>query len=246
MSRQRRAKNRIGPTMPAMASAVPAVALDTPPVAGEPASPHLELVRSEPPSAGWQGDGGRPPPRPPVSGLELIRRALLLIMPIFICTFIAWSGAQRLQTFYAAQADIAFDIGQRADVMEKFLATQSVTVRSHAVLGSVSATQGIPVATLDRRLSTDFPKGGAIMRLQYSDPSGDVALQTLRAVIAQYINLLDHMKFLDSAKFVLVPPFILEDPVWPKPLQGAALGLALGLAIGIGALALDLRLRARA
>jgi uncharacterized protein involved in exopolysaccharide biosynthesis len=54
------------------------------------------------------------------------------------------------------------------------------------------------------------------------------------------------MKFLDSAKYVLVPAFILEEPVWPKPLQAAALGLALGLALGIAALALDLRLRARA
>lgn len=247
MSRQRRQKNRAVRTVPSMVSSGTAVALDAAGSSGESPAPHLELVRPEPLSHGWRdGGGGERPPAPPLTALEVVRRVLLVVMPILICTVVAWTGAQRLQTFYAAQSDIAFDVGQRADVMEKFLATQSVAVKSHAVLGAVSATQGIPVATLDRRLSVDFPKGGAIMRLQYSDPSGDVALQTLRAVIAQYINLLDHMKFLDSAKYVLVPAFILEDAVWPKPLQAAALGLALGLAIGIGALALDLRLWTRA
>lgn len=248
MSRQRRQKNRAAArTVPSLVSTGATVALDAAGAPGESPAPHLELIRPEPLSLGWRdGNGGEGPPAPPLTGLEILRRLLLVVMPIVICTIVAWTGAQRLQTFYAAQSDIAFDIGQRADVMEKFLATQSVTVKSHAVLGAVSATQGIPVATLDKRLSVDFPKSGAIMRLQYSDPSGDVALQTLRAVIAQYINLLDHMKFLDSAKYVLVPAFILEDPVWPKPTQAAALGLALGLAIGIAALALDLRLRARA
>jgi uncharacterized protein involved in exopolysaccharide biosynthesis len=178
--------------------------------------------------------------------MHLLRNALLVVAPVVICTLLAWAGAHRLQTFYAAQSDIAFDVGQRGDVMEKFLATQTVAVKSHVVLGAVSAMQGIPVATLDRRLSVEFPKDGAIMRLQYSDPSGDAALQTLRAVITQYINLLDHTKFLDTAKYVLVPAFILENPVWPKPLQAAALGLVVGLAIGIAGLALDLRLRARA
>jgi hypothetical protein len=50
---------------------------------------------------------------------------------------------------------------------------------------------------------------------------------------------------LNSRAEILVPVFLLDEPVWPKPLQAAAVGAATGLSIAIAGLALVAQLRRR-
>jgi len=183
---------------------------------------------------------------PPRRSIGLIRAAFLLVGPVIIAAMAAFAGASRMELIYAAQSEVVFDLGERGEIGEQYLATQAVVATSRAVLGPVSRSLGISIDSLQENLDVEFPKGSAVLRFQYSDPDGARAFDILRSVIDQYINLIDRTDVLNRARSLLVPPFVLEDPVWPKPFQAGALGAAAGLAIAIAALALVQQQRSRA
>jgi capsular polysaccharide biosynthesis protein len=186
-----------------------------------------------------EGPGGRP-----MTPRGLVRAALLLLVPVLVSAAVAFAVASRMEPVYAAESDVVFDVGDRGDVLEKLLATQSVVVQSRATLEPVSRTYDIPMETLEKNLSVDFPKGGVVMRLQYADKDSETALRVIGSLVDNYVRVLGRVAFLNSAKYVLVPAFILDKPVSPKPLRAAALGAAVGLTLAIAALALARPLRA--
>lgn len=176
--------------------------------------------------------------RRPVRRIGLFRVGFLLLASIILAAGAAAMAASRMDTVYAAEADILFNLGDRPDVLEKYLATQAVVARSRAVLDPVARNSGESIAMLEHNLTVEFPKGGAVMRLQYADKDADKAHDVLKTVVDGYVALLGRSQFLDAGAEVLVPVFVLEEPIWPKPLQAAALGGAVGLALAIGGLAL--------
>jgi capsular polysaccharide biosynthesis protein len=170
--------------------------------------------------------------------MGIVRAAFLLVAPVLIAAIAAFAGASHMQPIHAAQSEVVFDLGERGEIGEQYLATQAVVAKSRAVLEPVSRSLGVPLDSLDKNLDVEFPKGSAVIRFQYSDPDGTRAFNILRSIIDQYINLIDRTDVLNRARSLLVPPFVLEKPVSPKPLQAAALGAAAGLAIAVAALAL--------
>jgi capsular polysaccharide biosynthesis protein len=153
----------------------------------------------------------------------VLRSALIALLSALIAAAAAFGAATKMEPEYAAQSDILFDLGNRQDVLEKFLATQSVVAKSQAVLAPVSRNFGISLKTLDEVLSVDFPRGGAVMRLRYADKKPETALAILQSIIDGYVGLLSRTHSLNSRTEILVPVFLLDEPVWPKPIQAAAM-----------------------
>jgi capsular polysaccharide biosynthesis protein len=163
----------------------------------------------------------------------------LLLAPVVVSAIVAFVGASFLAPAYGARSEVVFHLQQSGDVTERYLATQAVIVRSQTILGPVSHALGIPVDTLDRELSVEFPKGSAVMRLEYADHEGSLALKVIQAIIDRYLLVLSETEGVDKTSHqLLAPPFLLDEPVRPKPIQAAAIGAAIGLALAIGAFAL--------
>jgi hypothetical protein len=140
---------------------------------------------------------------------------------------------------YGARAEIALYASDLAELPEQYLATQTLFVRSNAVLGPVAETFQVSADGLAEALSVDFPEGGALMRIQYVDRDRTIAIQRLTAIVSAYLSKLGQLESRQNIRHdVLVPPFILEEPVRPRPLQVAALGGAAGLTIIIVAFVL--------
>ena len=195
--------------------------------------------KDPPPGAGGQ-------PVPVFQQRDLLRWALLLAGPVIVCGAVALIGAMAMKPIYAAQAELVFQPLQEGDITEQYRATQTVIVTGRTVLGPVAQTLGVAMEELTREFSATFPKGGAVMQLQYADPDVRVAVDTLNAILDRYTIALDGLETVDQATHrLLVPPFALEDPIQPRPLQALVVGAAVGLAISLGAFALFRRRRER-
>jgi uncharacterized protein involved in exopolysaccharide biosynthesis len=169
----------------------------------------------------------------------------LLALPTLVGATLAYFGATLTPAVYAARAEIVFSLPQVAAVPEQYRATQVVVAASHSVLGPVAASLKVPEETVARNFTADFPKDGALLRLQFADRNPDAALQTLEAILDQYLVVLDDIGNLDAANYrLLTAPFLIDRPIWPQPLMLAAIGAAIGLAIALaaGAAALQFRL----
>lgn len=156
-----------------------------------------------------------------------------------IAAIAAFAIASLQRPSYGARAEIALYAPELAELPEQYLTTQTLLVRSHTVLEPVSKLLQAPTDELEDNLSVDFPEGGALMRIQYVNRDSKVALRRLVAIVDGYLAVLEQLESRQSIRHdVLVPPFILEDPVQPRPLQAAAIGAAAGLTIIIVALIL--------
>lgn len=163
----------------------------------------------------------------------------LLILPALLCAAAAYGGATLLDKVYAARTEILFHLTRPGDQAERFLATQAVVARSRTVLDPVAAELGVPAERIEKELSVDFPKGSAVMRIEFATHSQTAALDVIRLVTQRYLQALRPIEAAEGASHqILVPPFLLDEPVWPRPMQATALGALLGLAISAGVLAL--------
>jgi capsular polysaccharide biosynthesis protein len=201
------------------------------------APPHIEEASQN------QQDGALLRFRAPKVSRGLVAALLLLILPVILSGGVAFISTSRMEPVYGAESDILFDWGARADVLEKFLATQAVLARSQAVLSPVSVALGLPLETLEENLSIEFLRGSAVMRIQYADNDANRAMEVNKAIVESYSGLLNNISFINSARYTLVTARVLDEPVWPKPLQATAVGIAVGMAIGIAALTLVQALR---
>lgn len=173
------------------------------------------------------------------SSRSLAGLAALLVLPALLCAAAAYGAATLLDKVYAARTEILFHMTRPGDQAERFLATQAVVARSRTVLDPVAAELGVPVERIEEDLSVDFPKGSAVMRIEFATHSQTAALDVIRLVTQRYLQALRPIEAAEGASHqILVPPFLLDEPVWPRPLQATALGGLLGLAISAGLLAL--------
>lgn len=206
-------------------------------------APRLRSVppASEPPPARAAEETTAPAPGRWTS----VRLIALLLLPVVLAAAGAYLVASRIEKTYAARSEILFHLARGGDVAERFLATQSVVAQSRAVLTPVARKLLVPVEALEERLKVEFPKGSSVMRLQYADPDGAAALDVVRAVTDQYLTALRQIEVAEGGGHQLfVPPYLLDEPVWPQPLQAAAVGAAVGLAIAAAALVLVQQSRA--
>lgn len=187
--------------------------------------------------------GPRPtPPAPAPSDAAprlTLRLAALLVLPVLICAAAAYGGAALLDKVYAARADILFHLSRSGDHAERFLATQAVVAQSRAILEPVAAELGVPIERIEEDLGVEFPKDGAVMRIEFATHSQTAALDVIKLVTQHYLQALRPIETAEGASHqVLVAPYVLEEPVWPKPLQAVALGALVGVALSAVALAL--------
>ena len=170
---------------------------------------------------------------------SILRWSFLAIAAIVICAAAAFVGASLQRPYYGARSEIALYANDSADLPEQYLTTQILTIRSQAILGPVSADLKIPVKNLEEGLSVDFPEGGALMRVEYVHQDSATALRILDAIVNRYAIQLQQVEMRQRISHeILVRPFILEDPVRPRPVQAAAIGGAAGLALVIMAFVL--------
>ena len=163
----------------------------------------------------------------------------LLIAPALLCAAAAFGGALLLDKVYAARTEILFYLTRSGDHAERFLATQAVVAQSRTILGPVAAELGVPTERIEQDLSVGFPKGSSVMRLEFAAHSQTAALDVVKLVTQRYLNALRPIEAAEGASHqVLVPPFLLDEPVWPRPMQAIALGGLVGLAISAAFLAM--------
>jgi uncharacterized protein involved in exopolysaccharide biosynthesis len=180
-----------------------------------------------------------PAPTEKTSRWRTVRLVALLIVPALLGAAAAYGGSTLLDKVYAARSEILFHMTRPDDHAERFLATQAVVAQSRSILGPVAAELGVPTERIEEDLSIGFPRGSAVMRLEFAAHSQTAALDVVKLVTQRYLNALRPIEAAEGASHqVLVPPFLLDEPVWPRPLQATALGGLIGLAISAALLAL--------
>lgn len=164
------------------------------------------------------------------------RLAVLSVVLIAVATAGAYAVSSMGEKIYAARSEIAFDLRALGwDSSERFLSTQPLITKSGAVLAPIAAAFGIPISELEDGLSVDTVGASGVVRLQFAQPSGTLALEITRAITARYLAELTAFDQVDPIhRWVITEAFLLEDSVSPQPLRAAALGAVAGLALAAG------------
>lgn len=175
-----------------------------------------------------------------VDARAILRLALLFMLLAGVGAAGGFAAAGYVDKVYAARSEIAFDLrGLDWDSSERFLATQVVIARSRTVLSPIGAALGIPIQELEDHFEVEKIGASGVVRLQYADESGALALDVTRALTNRYLAELRAFGGKESTgHWVLTPAFLLEAPIAPKPLRAAALGALAGLLVGVAALLL--------
>jgi len=173
-----------------------------------------------------------------------LRMGLLIVGPIILCAAVAFLASTLMPTIYAARAEILFQSLQQEDVTESYKATQTVIATGPAVLGAAAETLRVPIEQMQAAFTVAFPKSGTVMQLQFTDRDPATAVSRLNVILDRYLLTLGTLDTVNRATYsLLVPPFLLDDPIQPRPVQALILGLIVGLAISLGAFALVRRSR---
>jgi hypothetical protein len=198
-------------------------------------------------------DAGRPvdqetdgsKPEPPSDQLSTVvdARAILRLVLLFVLLASGGAGggfaaAGYLDKVYAARSEIAFDLRDLDwDSSERFLETQAVIARSRTVLSPIGTALGIPISELEAHLEVEKVGASSVVRLQYADKNGSLALEVVGALTNRYLaELRAFGGRASTGHWVLTPAFLLDAPVAPQPLRASALGALAGLLVGIAVL----------
>ena len=175
------------------------------------------------------------------------RWALLFVGPVVLCATIAVIVSSLMPSIYAARAEIIFQPVGDEDISEAYKATQSVIITGQAVLGQTALTLDRSIDDLAAAFTVSFPKGGAVMHLQFADADPGTAANSLNVILDRYLLVLDGLDVPDQPTHrLMVPPFLLGDPILPRPMQALVMGIIVGLAIAMAAFAIVRRPRSDA
>ncbi|MGK9230433.1 hypothetical protein KXS07_01965 [Inquilinus limosus] len=157
----------------------------------------------------------------------------LLILPVLVSASAAFTIASLSQKIYAGRSEIVLDLRNLGwDTAERFVGTEVAVAQSRAVLAPVAATFGVPVRDLERRLSAEPVRNSSIVRLQYEDANPARALDITTAITKRYLSELERLASQEEMHLEeLTPPFLLDEPVSPRPLRAAAIGAVVGMAL---------------
>ena len=120
-------------------------------------------------------------------------------------------------------------------------------ITGQAVLGQTALTLDRSIDDLAAAFTVSFPKGGAVMHMQFADADPGTAANTLNVILDRYLLVLDGLDVPDQPTHrLMVPPFLLGDPIQPRPMQALVMGIIVGLAIAMAAFAIARRPRSNA
>jgi len=137
---------------------------------------------------------------------------------------------------YGARAEILFtgDTAVSDTAAERRLDTQRVLLSSRAVLEPVSDSTGIPVEDLREDVAASIVDSSQIIELTVADGDPVRAEAVAEAVVSSYLTLQSDLagdtEQADRAT-VLTPPYLLDEPLRPQPLQSASVGALIGILI---------------
>lgn len=161
---------------------------------------------------------------------------ILLVLPVLVAALAAYAVASQGQAVYAGRSEIILDLRNLGwDTADRILGTQLAIAESRAVLAPVAEKLAVPVSELERRLSAELIRNSSIIRLQYEDPNPSRALDITSAITERFQSVLQGLPAVqgDIHLKVLTAPFLLEEPVSPKPLRAAAVGAVVGMALAM-------------
>jgi uncharacterized protein involved in exopolysaccharide biosynthesis len=191
-------------------------------------------------------------PAPEQFAAPLLSLRLVALMTAIVILAVGTSfllSAAR-EPVYGARAEILFtgDTAVSDTAAERRLDTQRVLLGSRAVLEPVSDSTGIAVEDLQEDVAASVIGSSQILELTVADRDPARAEAVAAAVVSSYLTLQsDVAGDTDQADraAVLTPPYLLDEPLRPRPLQSAAAGALIGIVIaGVTGLVL-LQRRAR-
>jgi uncharacterized protein involved in exopolysaccharide biosynthesis len=155
---------------------------------------------------------------------------ILFILPVLVAALGALVAASQSKPVYAARSEVLLDLRRLTwDTAERVLATDIVVAQSRALLQPVAETYQIPIQDLQRDLSAELIRNSSVVQLQYEHATPSLALAITRVVTERYIATLQEFASEEMQPRILTPPFLLEEPISPKPLRAAAIGAAIGM-----------------
>ncbi len=156
--------------------------------------------------------------------------AIRQVFPVILCGLAGVGVAFMLTPKFAARVDIMIHLQQPGDAVVRYHSSQAVIIKNRSFLAPIARDMQVEPDDMERNLSVDFPKGGDIMRIEYSDHDPGFALEALKRVVSAWQTATLPVELEESAAHQIVAqPAVLSEPVFPQPLQFAALGAAIGL-----------------
>ena len=170
---------------------------------------------------------------------------LLGILPVLLAAAAAYTAAQYLDEVWGGRSEIMFHLPELAgDAANRFLATQPVVVRSYPVVEPVARAEAMPVEDLLDNLDATMVQGSTLMRIEYHDVDVERIVRVLEGVTIGYLALLRDIALIEGASHrILSAPYLLEEPVSPRPIRAAAIGAVVGLAVAFAGLVILAQLR---
>ncbi len=170
---------------------------------------------------------------------------LLCLLPVLLAGTAAFVAANYLDEVRAGRSEIMFHLPELAgDAANRFLATQPVVARSYPVVEPVARAEAMPVDDILDNLDVTMVQGSTMMRLEYHDVDSDRIIRVLEALTIGYLGLLRDIALIEGASHrLLSAPYLLEDPIGPRPIRAAAIGAVVGLAVAFAGLVVLAQLR---
>jgi capsular polysaccharide biosynthesis protein len=160
----------------------------------------------------------------------LFRLAIRQAFPVILLALAGFGVAFMLAPKFAARADIMIHLQQSGDAVVRYHSSQTVIIKNRSFLAPIAREMQVKPEDMERSLSVDFPKGGDIMRIEYSDHDPGFALEALKRIVLAWQTAALPVELEESAAHQIVAsPAVLSEPVFPQPLQFAALGAAIGV-----------------
>jgi capsular polysaccharide biosynthesis protein len=171
-----------------------------------------------------------------------LKLLLLGVVIIAVTTVGAYLVSSRGTEIYGAQVEFLVQSDRFASdsAINRQIQTQSVLILSRAVLEPVATRLGMETTDLEEIVTAEVIGESQVVRLLVANPDPDTARQLANAIAGEYLaranNLIRSVESEQSWEQInlVTEPYVLDAPLEPQPLQGAAAGALGGLVIAAG------------
>lgn len=172
--------------------------------------------------------------------LELLLLAVVIVAVTTVGAYIVSAQGTKI---YGAQVEFLIQNDRFASdsAINRQIQTQSVLILSRAVLDEVAVDLGMETADLEEIATAEVIGESQVLRLLVADPDPNAARQIANAIAGEYLaqanDLVASVEGRRSAApqvNLVTEPYVLDTPLEPEPVQGAAAGAMGGLVIAGG------------
>jgi capsular polysaccharide biosynthesis protein len=172
--------------------------------------------------------------------LELL---LLAVVIVAVTTLGAYFVSAQGTEVYGVQAEFLIQNDRFASdsAINRQIQTQSVLILSRAVLDEVAVDRGMETTDLEEIARAEVIGESQVLRLLVADPDPDTATEIANAIAGEYLAQANDLAASVEGRRSAAPqvnlvtePYVLETPLEPDPIQGAAAGAMGGLVIAGG------------